>query len=51
MKDLDEYNNIKVFLHFEPDKGHNSLNPEDAISFLYQILEKISRERFYGKLL
>ena len=40
MKGIDEYNNIEVFLHYEPDKGHNGLNLEDAISFLYQISEK-----------
>lgn len=39
MKGIDEYNDMEVFLHFEPDKGHNGLNTEDAISFLYQILE------------
>ncbi len=40
MKGTDEYNDIEVFLHYEPDKGHNGLNLEDAISFLYQISEK-----------
>lgn len=40
MKGIDEYNDIEMFLHFEPDKGHNGLNMEDAISFLYRILEQ-----------
>lgn len=38
MKNIKEYNDIEVFLHFEPDKGHNGINMEDAINFLYNIL-------------
>ncbi len=40
MRHISEYNDIEVFLHFEPDKGHNGISMEDAISFLYGILEK-----------
>jgi len=39
MKHVSEYNDIEVFLHFEPDKGHNGISMDDAIKFLYQKLE------------
>lgn len=39
MKHVREYNDIEVFLHFEPDKGHNGISMDDAINFLYRILE------------
>ena len=39
MKRIGEYNDIEVFLHFEPDKGHNGISMDDAINFLYHILE------------
>jgi glycosyltransferase involved in cell wall biosynthesis len=35
-----EYNEIEVFLHYEPDKGHNGISMEEAISFLYSILDE-----------
>lgn len=38
MKYDGEYNDIEVFLHFEPDKGYNGISMDDAISFLYRIL-------------
>ena len=38
MKNIKEYNDIEVFLHYEPEKGHNGINMEDAINFLYNIL-------------
>ena len=34
-----EYNDIEVILHFEPDKGHNGIDMQDAINFLYSILK------------
>lgn len=40
MKYDGEYNDIEVFLHFEPDKGHNGISMDDAISFLYRILNQ-----------
>ena len=40
MKYNGEYNDIEVFLHFEPDKGHNGISMDDAISFLYRILNQ-----------
>mgnify|MGYP002262645763 CR=1 FL=1 len=39
MKRIKEYNDIEVFLHYEPDKGHDGISMEDAIHFLYNILE------------
>lgn len=39
MRGICEYNDIEVFLHYEPQKGHNGINMEDAIRFLYGILE------------
>ncbi len=38
MRNITEYNDIEVILHFAPDKGHNGLNMEDALTFLYRIL-------------
>lgn len=40
MKYNGEYNDIEVFLHFEPDKGHNGISMDDAISFLYGVLNQ-----------
>lgn len=40
MKYNGEYNDIEVFLHFEPDKGHNGISMDDAICFLYRILNQ-----------
>ena len=39
MKNIKEYNDIEVILHFEPDKGHNGIDMQDAINFLYSILK------------
>lgn len=38
MKDIENYNDIKVILHFEPDKGHNGISMESALEFLYSLL-------------
>lgn len=40
MKYNGEYNDIEVFLHFEPDKGHNGISMDEAISFLYRVLNQ-----------
>lgn len=40
MKCNGEYNDIEVFLHFEPDKGHNGISMDDAIRFLYRVLNQ-----------
>ena len=29
---------IEVFLHYEPQKGHNGIEMDEAIKFLYGIL-------------
>ena len=39
MKDIKEYHDIEVFLHFEPTKGHNGIGMNEAIEFLYHILD------------
>ncbi len=39
MSSIREYHNMEVILHFDPDKGHNGLDMEQAIQFLYHILE------------
>ncbi len=38
MKNIKEYNDIEIILHYEPDKGHNGIDMDDAINFLYKIL-------------
>ena len=40
MKNVTEYNNIEVILHYEEKKGHDGLSQEEAIQFLYEVLEK-----------
>lgn len=40
MRGIKEYNDIEVILHFEPDKGHNGISMDDAIHFLYRILDE-----------
>jgi glycosyltransferase involved in cell wall biosynthesis len=40
MHDIKEYNDIEIILHFEKDKGHNGINMDDAIDFLYKVLDK-----------
>lgn len=39
MNQIGEYNDIEVFLHYEPEKGHNGLNMDDALGFLYGVLK------------
>lgn len=34
------YNDIEVILHYEKEKGHNGLNFNDAIKFLYKVLDE-----------
>lgn len=41
IKNITEYNDIKVILHYEPEKGHDGLNQQDAIDFLYQVLGQV----------
>lgn len=40
MKDIGEYHGIEIFLHFEPEKGHDGIGMEYAMEFLYRILEE-----------
>ena len=40
MKNVTEYNNIEVILHYEEKKGHDGLSQEEAIKFLYEVLDK-----------
>lgn len=38
-KGLKEYNDIEVYLHYEETKGHDGLSKDDALNFIYRILE------------
>lgn len=43
MTNIENFNDIKVILHFEPDKGHNGISMDEAIEFLYSLLgEKVN---------
>lgn len=39
MTGIKEYHPIQVILHFEPEKGHNGIDMEEAFRFLYHILD------------
>lgn len=39
MKNVTEYNNIEIILHYEEKKGHDGLSQDEAIKFLYELLE------------
>lgn len=38
MGDIREYQPIQVILHFEPQKGHNGIDMDEAIRFLYDVV-------------
>jgi glycosyltransferase involved in cell wall biosynthesis len=40
MKNLAEYNDIEITLHYEEKKGHDGLSQQDALNYIYKILEK-----------
>lgn len=40
MKNVAEYNNIEIILHYEEKKGHDGLSQDEAIKFLYNVLEE-----------
>lgn len=40
MKNVTEYNNIEIILHYEEEKGHDGLSLDEAVKFLYDVLEK-----------
>lgn len=39
MKSVTEYNDIEIILHYEENKVHNGLNLDEAVDFLYKVLE------------
>jgi hypothetical protein len=39
LRENPEYHDIHICLHYEPEKGHDGLSMEEAIQFLYQLLE------------
>jgi hypothetical protein len=43
LKDLGTYNDIEVILHFAPEKGHDGLGMDEAIQFLYRVLNCAQR--------
>lgn len=43
MTNIENFNDIKVILYFESDKGHNGISMDEAIKFLYFLLgEKVN---------
>lgn len=38
MRNIKEYNDIEIILHYEPDQGHNGMSMDNAIKFLYKVL-------------
>ncbi len=38
MRRIGENHDMEVILHFEPDKGHNGLDLDEAVGFLYSVL-------------
>lgn len=41
MTSIEEYNDIEVILHFDPEKGHNGIDMDEAVNFLYRILDEL----------
>ncbi|MBR1802904.1 MAG: glycosyltransferase [Clostridia bacterium] len=39
MKNIKEYNNIEITLHYEEKKGHDGLSQEEALETIYKILD------------
>lgn len=39
MKNITEYNNIEITLHYEEKKGHDGLSQDEALDVIYKILE------------
>ena len=39
IRNLSVYNNIEVILHYEPLKGYDGLSQEDALKFIYGLLD------------
>ena len=38
MGGIREYQPIQMILHFEPQKGHNGIDMDEAIHFLYNVV-------------
>ena len=38
MRRVKEYHDIKVILHYSPEKGHDGMGMDEAIAFLYRVL-------------
>ena len=47
MTSIQNYQPIEVILHYEPQKGHNGLDMDEAIAFLYRILDSSKFERSF----
>lgn len=39
MKNVTEYNNIEITLHYEEKKGHDGLSQDEALNVIYEILK------------
>jgi hypothetical protein len=39
MQRINEYHEIKVILHYEPEKGHDGISMEETVAFLYRVLD------------
>ena len=39
MKNIAEYNNIEIILHYEEKKGHDGLSQSEALETIYDILK------------
>jgi hypothetical protein len=39
MKNITEYNNIEITLHYEEKKGHDGLSQDEALKVIYNILD------------
>jgi hypothetical protein len=39
IKNIEEYNNIEITLHYEEKKGHEGLNQDEALDVIYEILD------------
>jgi hypothetical protein len=39
MKNVTEYNNIEITLHYEEKKGHDGLSQDEALNEIYKILK------------
>lgn len=38
MKDIKEYNNVEIILHYEEKKGHDGLSQDEALNEIYKLL-------------